>query len=284
MVSISSIVYALVVVSGRWHAILHLGHCAIDFGQTVRKIQYSPFPTVHSLTHTHTHCGAHRRPNGSCAVCRASTERNINSIFDWHFNRDDIFFCFAASIFAILFSIFDERQACESCGDNYCNIFVDIVDCIGNGIAEIQLFTESVRAAGIVWIFVRETMDPTGTVCHGYGNHLILKLFASRLCRGTFRFMRACVHFHNFTLKQWHCFSVGRWTDHIIHLTGMAAGYVLNRFKSPPKVSPFINLILWAMSLCIMFLLVFGVWNGILNPTWTAIYVSLGHTGRQNGI
>lgn len=52
MVSISSIVYALVVVSGRWHAILHLGHCAIDFGQTVRKIQYSPFPTVHSLTHT----------------------------------------------------------------------------------------------------------------------------------------------------------------------------------------------------------------------------------------
>lgn len=61
----------------------------------------------------------------------------------------------------------------------------------------------------------------------------------------------------------------------------MIAGYILNRFKSPPKVSPFINLILWAMSLCIMFLLVFGVWNGSLNPTWTAIYVSLGHTGRQ---
>lgn len=67
---------------------------------------------------------------------------------------------------------------------------------------------------------------------------------------------------------------------HIIYLTGMAAGYILNRFKLPPKVSPFINLILWAMSLCIMFLLVFGVWNGSLNQTWTAIYVSLGHTGR----
>lgn len=83
-----------------------------------------------------------------------------------------------------------------------------------------------------------------------------------------------------FTLKQMHIF---RWVcvHHIIYLTGMAAGYILNRFKSPPKVSPFINLILWAMSLCIMFLLVFGVWNGSLNQTWTAIYVSLGHTGRQ---
>lgn len=64
------------------------------------------------------------------------------------------------------------------------------------------------------------------------------------------------------------------------HLTGMFTGYILNRFKTPPKVSPFINLVFWAMSLCIMFLLVFGVWNGSLDRTWTAIYISLGHSGE----
>lgn len=61
----------------------------------------------------------------------------------------------------------------------------------------------------------------------------------------------------------------------------MVGGYILYRFKSPPRVSTFINLTLWAMSLCVMFLLTFGVWNGSLDRTWTAIYVSLGHTGEH---
>lgn len=60
------------------------------------------------------------------------------------------------------------EQACQGGGDNYRNIFVDIVDCIGGRIAQIQLFTESVRAAGVVWIFVRKTVDAPWTVCHGY--------------------------------------------------------------------------------------------------------------------
>lgn len=62
----------------------------------------------------------------------------------------------------------------------------------------------------------------------------------------------------------------------------MLAGYILYRFKAPPPaITPFINCVLWAMSMCIMFLLVFGVWNGTLNVIWTAIYVSLGHTGEE---
>lgn len=61
---------------------------------------------------------------------------------------------------------------------------------------------------------------------------------------------------------------------------GMTAGYILNRFKSPPKIPSFINVILWIMSTCILLLLVFGVWNGSLSVAWTAVYVSLGHTGK----
>lgn len=62
---------------------------------------------------------------------------------------------------------------------------------------------------------------------------------------------------------------------------GMLAGYVLNRFKSAPAaITPFINVVLWMMSLGVMLLLVFGVWNGTLNLMWTALYVSLGHSGE----
>lgn len=63
---------------------------------------------------------------------------------------------------------------------------------------------------------------------------------------------------------------------------GMLAGYVLNRFKSAPAaITPFINVVLWVMSIGVMFLLVFGVWNGTLNLVWTALYVSLGHSGES---
>lgn len=60
----------------------------------------------------------------------------------------------------------------------------------------------------------------------------------------------------------------------------MAAGYLLHRFKSPPKIPSYINVILWIMSVAILFSLVFGVWNGTLSVAWTALYVSLGHTGK----
>lgn len=61
----------------------------------------------------------------------------------------------------------------------------------------------------------------------------------------------------------------------------MLAGYVLNRFKSPPAaITPFINIVFWLMSMGVMLLLVFGVWNGTLSLLWTALYVSLGHSGE----
>lgn len=61
----------------------------------------------------------------------------------------------------------------------------------------------------------------------------------------------------------------------------MFAGYVLNRYKSPPAaITPFINIVFWLMSFGVMLLLVFGVWNGTLSLLWTALYVSLGHSGE----
>lgn len=64
---------------------------------------------------------------------------------------------------------------------------------------------------------------------------------------------------------------------------GMIAGYILNRYpkSAPPAITPFINVVMWMMSLGLMLLLVFGVWNGTLNLLWTALYVSLGHSGES---
>lgn len=64
----------------------------------------------------------------------------------------------------------------------------------------------------------------------------------------------------------------------------MIAGYILNRYpkSAPSAITPFINVVLWLMSLGVMLLLVFGVWNGTLNLLWTALYVSLGHSGENN--
>lgn len=77
-------------------------------------------------------------------------------------------------------------------------------------------------------------------------------------------------------------FSVCKIFQKISFDTGMAAGYLLDRYKSAPSViTPFINVVLWMMSLGIMLLLVFGVWNGTLNLFWTALYVSLGHSGED---
>jgi hypothetical protein len=46
-------------------------------------------------------------------------------------------------------------------------------------------------------------------------------------------------------------------------------------------VSSFLNLFLWLVSLSMLFALVFGTWNGVLSVPLTALYVSLGHTGKR---
>lgn len=62
----------------------------------------------------------------------------------------------------------------------------------------------------------------------------------------------------------------------------MVAGYLLTRYKAAPiKITPAINFVGWTVSLGMMFLLVFGIWNGTLSLLWTALYVSVGHTGTH---
>lgn len=61
----------------------------------------------------------------------------------------------------------------------------------------------------------------------------------------------------------------------------MLAGYILNRYKAAPSfITPLVNFVLWMLSLLMLFLLVFGVWNGTLDRALTALYVSVGHTGN----
>ena len=59
----------------------------------------------------------------------------------------------------------------------------------------------------------------------------------------------------------------------------MFAGYILYRVKTPPKIPVVVNLILWSCSLSILFIIVFGVWEGQLSLLMTSLYVSLGHSG-----
>lgn len=63
-------------------------------------------------------------------------------------------------------------------------------------------------------------------------------------------------------------------------IPGMIAGYVINRFKEPPKVSFTFNIFMWLISMMTLSLCVFGTWNGVLDKTATAFYISLGHTGK----
>ena len=62
---------------------------------------------------------------------------------------------------------------------------------------------------------------------------------------------------------------------------GMIAGYILYRVKVPPKVPYVINVMLWSISLFILFIVIFGVRGGELNLIVTSLYVSLGHTGNH---
>ena len=61
----------------------------------------------------------------------------------------------------------------------------------------------------------------------------------------------------------------------------MVAGYILFRVKKAPNISRTINLLLWFVSISIMALLIFGVWDGELNVLMTSFYMSLGHTGKR---
>lgn len=60
----------------------------------------------------------------------------------------------------------------------------------------------------------------------------------------------------------------------------MVAGYIIHNYKTPPKMTKNMHALLWFCSVVTLFLVVFGVWNGSLSVGWTAIYVSLSHTGK----
>lgn len=64
----------------------------------------------------------------------------------------------------------------------------------------------------------------------------------------------------------------------------MVAAYIFYHFKTPPKINRKMNILLWTVSLGILFLTLFGVWNGSLSVMGTAFYVSLGHTGWGFGL
>lgn len=68
------------------------------------------------------------------------------------------------------------------------------------------------------------------------------------------------------------------------HLTGMIAGYVLFKYKEPPKVSQTFNLCMWILSVCCMLGAVFCVINGTLTVIQTAFYVSFSHTGKPSSM
>lgn len=48
----------------------------------------------------------------------------------------------------------------------------------------------------------------------------------------------------------------------------------------PPRVPLVVNLLLWAVSLSIMFIIIFGVSGGKLSLVTTSLYVSFGHLGK----
>lgn len=67
------------------------------------------------------------------------------------------------------------------------------------------------------------------------------------------------------------------------YFMGMTAGYILaiHRVKVPPKVPFSINIILWSVSLFILFIIIFGIDGGQLDLISTSLYVSFGHAGKN---
>uniref|UniRef100_A0A1A9W274 Nose resistant-to-fluoxetine protein N-terminal domain-containing protein n=1 Tax=Glossina brevipalpis TaxID=37001 RepID=A0A1A9W274_9MUSC len=62
------------------------------------------------------------------------------------------------------------------------------------------------------------------------------------------------------------------------YIMGMLTGYIIHKVKTPPKISGRINFLLWFLSLGLLALIIFGVWEGQLSEISTAFYVSIGHT------
>ncbi|XP_060663059.1 uncharacterized protein LOC132796048 [Drosophila nasuta] len=68
------------------------------------------------------------------------------------------------------------------------------------------------------------------------------------------------------------------------YIVGMFTGYALYKVKTPPKISRRLNLSLWSLSLGILLVVVFGVWEGELSAVNTAFYVGVGHTAFGCGL
>jgi len=64
----------------------------------------------------------------------------------------------------------------------------------------------------------------------------------------------------------------------------MCTGYVLYKVKTPPLISRRLNLSLWACSLFVLLIVVFGVWEGHLGTTSSAFYVGVAHTAFGCGL
>ncbi|XP_065365687.1 uncharacterized protein LOC135958723 [Calliphora vicina] len=68
------------------------------------------------------------------------------------------------------------------------------------------------------------------------------------------------------------------------YIMGMLAGYIIFKVRTPPKISQRVNNLLWLLSMGLIFLIIFGVWQGELNEVTTAFYVSIGHTAFGVGL
>ncbi|XP_043063413.1 uncharacterized protein LOC108092991 isoform X2 [Drosophila ficusphila] len=68
------------------------------------------------------------------------------------------------------------------------------------------------------------------------------------------------------------------------YIVGMCAGYILYKVKTPPLVSRRLNLSLWAGSLFVLLVVVFGVWEGQLSTVSSAFYVGVAHTAFGCGL
>ncbi|CRK99548.1 CLUMA_CG012865, isoform A [Clunio marinus] len=76
------------------------------------------------------------------------------------------------------------------------------------------------------------------------------------------------------------------WQRFSPYFMGMFTGYILHRYKKPPKIQNLfiINICMWILSIGILFLVIFGVTEGQLGVVETSIYVSFGHAAWGVGL